>query len=214
MEGLSQKLLDYASSVTPHMETATMIAIIVTIALALFYCFFGYKLLRLHISFALFIIGAFIGLVIGVSLNLDNTFILALVVVLALLLSILGFFFYKLGLFLLMFVLLFFGSYGFVKDVFSANYVIFICLAASVLLALLACFVVRPFVIILTALAGGIIASNSLIDNFLTQVAMLNTPKMTQYIVLGFALILAVFGIIFQFRTTENYEEKRTRRRH
>ena len=162
MEGLNQKLLDYASNIVPSMGTATTIAIIVSIVLAVIYCFFGYKLLRVHISFVMFVIGATIGFVIGVLLGLDQTFVLALVAVLAILFALVGFFLYKVG---------------------------------------------------LTALAGGLIVSNNLIDHFLVQVAMLNTPRTTEYIVLGFALLLAIFGMIFQFRTTENYEYKRTRKK-
>lgn len=213
MEGLNQKLLDYASAVVPNMGAATTIAIIVSIALALFYCFFGYKLLRLHISFIMFFIGAAIGYVIGVALGLDRMFVLALIFVLALLLALLGFFLYKVGLFVMMALLMWSASYGFVKDIFPATYVLIICIVVSLLFAILACFFVRPVVIILTALAGGLIASNNLIDNFLTQVAMLNTPRTTGYIVLGFALLLAIAGMIFQFRTTEDYEYKRGRRR-
>ena len=92
MEGLNQKLLEYASKVIPNMGTATTIAIIVSIVLALIYCFFGYKLLRVHISFVMFVIGATIGFVIGVLLGLDQTFVLALMAVLAILFALVGFF--------------------------------------------------------------------------------------------------------------------------
>ena len=105
MEGLNQKLLDYASNIVPSMGTATTIAIIVSIVLAVIYCFFGYKLLRVHISFVMFVIGATIGFVIGVLLGLDQTFVLALVAVLAILFALVGFFLYKVGLFVMIMVL-------------------------------------------------------------------------------------------------------------
>lgn len=213
MEGLNQKLLDYASNIVPSMGTATTIAIIVSIVLAVIYCFFGYKLLRVHISFVMFVIGATIGFVIGVLIGLDQTFVLALVAVLAILFALVGFFLYKVGLFVMIMVLVASSSYGFLSGVFKANYVLIGCIAVSVLFAILSCIVTRPLVIILTALAGGLIVSNNLIDHFLVQVAMLNTPRTTEYIVLGFALLLAIFGMIFQFRTTENYEYKRTRKK-
>ena len=116
MEGLNQKLLDYASKVIPNMGTATTIAIIVSIVLALIYCFFGYKLLRLHISFVMFVIGATIGYVIGVLMGLDQTFVLALMAVLAILFALVGFFLYKVGLFVMIMVLMASSSYGFQSE--------------------------------------------------------------------------------------------------
>ncbi len=213
MEGLKQKLVDYTSSVVPNMGTATTIAIIASILIALLYCFFGYKLLRLHISFVMFFIGGMIGYVIGVMLGLDQKFILALIVVLALLFAIAGFFFYKVGIFVLIALLIGIASYGFLSDVFKTKFLLVGCIVVSILFALLACFFVRPVVIIMTSLSGGLLVANNLIDHFLTQVALLNTPRTTEYIVLGFAALLAIGGMIFQFRTTENYEERRTRRR-
>ncbi|MDO4805143.1 MAG: DUF4203 domain-containing protein [Lachnospiraceae bacterium] len=213
MEGLKQNLLEFAKNIVPNVGTATTIAIIISILLALFYCFFGYKLLRLHISFIMFMVGALIGLTIGVSLRLDDKFILAAVLVLGILLAVLGFFLYKVGIFFIVTLLVGPASYGFISDIVKERYVIIICIAIAVLFAVLACFFVRPVVIIATALSGGLIASNNLIDHFLIQVGQLNSARVTQYIVLGFALILALFGMIFQFRTTENYEDERTGRR-
>lgn len=209
---LNTSLLEYAKTIVPNVGTATTVAIIVSILLALFYCFFGYKLLRVHISFIMFLAGSFAGLVLGVVLKLDNKFILAAVLVLGVVLAVLGFLFYKVGVFLVVTLLVLSASYGFLWDVVKENYIIVVCIVAAILCGILSVFFVRPVVIILSALSGGLIASNNLIDNFLVQVAMLNRPEVTAYIVLGFAAIIAIAGIIFQFRTTENYEDLRTGR--
>ncbi len=212
MGAIGQKATEFLSNVIPNMQTATLAAIIFSMVLSLIYCFFGYKLLRIHISFIMLVIGATIGFFIAIALNLDMQFVIAAVAVLGILLAVLGFFFYKAGLFILIALLVGTSLYSYLHDIFTMQYIIIICAALGVFFAILACFFVRPVVIIMTSIFGALSFSDTLIDNFLTQVALLNTVRTTEYIILGLAAIIALFGIIFQFRSTENYEDRRRRR--
>ena len=156
MGAIGQKATEFLSNVIPNMQTATLAALIFSMVLSLIYCFFGYKLLRIHISFIMLVIGATIGFLIAVTLNLDMQFVIAAVAVLGILLAVLGFFFYKAGLFILIALLVGTSLYAYLQDIFHMQYIIIICAALGVFFAILACFFVRPVVIIMTAISGAL----------------------------------------------------------
>ena len=125
-----------------------MISMIVTVVIGLVIAIFGLKLIRVLSALVGLLLGAGIGFVIGIALNLDKTPMIVLVGVGAVILCILMAVLKKFGIFFL----IFFYSLGTLFMLLKPTSLILvvICLVASVILAVLAVLFTDLLVILIT----------------------------------------------------------------
>ena len=183
-----------------------IIVIITALVIALLYVFFGYKLLRVYISLLGFLIGVALGIVICAVFDLSNTTaVIVIICVCAVALAALGFWLYKAGLFVMILLSLFPIILSIVSE-FTTIQPVFMWIGSilfALVLAILAMFFVRPVVIIVTAVSGGLSIANLIINSLLPEIAQVNTVDGARIFMLIIGAVIAVLGIYFQFVTTK-----------
>lgn len=206
MENLMHQLQEYFYNQFPIIEQNNLIVIITALVIALLYVFFGYKLLRVYISLLGFLIGFALGIVICAVFDLSNTTaIIVIICVCAVALAALGFWLYKAGLFVMILVSLFPIILSIVSE-FTTIQPVFMWIGSilfALVLAILAMFFVRPVVIIVTAVSGGLSIANLIINSLLPEIAQVNTVDGARIFMLIIGAVIAVLGIYFQFVTTK-----------
>ena len=206
MENLMHQLQEYFYNQFPIIEQNNLIVIITALVIALLYVFFGYKLLRVYISLLGFLIGFALGIVICAVFDLSNTTaVIVIICVCAVALAALGFWLYKAGLFVMILVSLFPIILSIVSE-FTTIQPVFMWVGSilfALVLAILAMFFVRPVVIIVTAVSGGLSIANLIINSLLPEIAQVNTVDGARIFMLIIGAVIAVLGIYFQFVTTK-----------
>lgn len=206
MENLMHQLQEYFYNQFPIIEQNNLIVIITALVIALLYVFFGYKLLRVYISLLGFLIGFALGIVICAVFDLSNTTaIIVIICVCAVALAALGFWLYKAGLFVMILLSLFPIILSIVSE-FTTIQPVFMWIGSilfALVLAILAMFFVRPVVIIVTAVSGGLSIANLIINSLLPEIAQVNTVDGARIFMLIIGAVIAVLGIYFQFVTTK-----------
>ena len=193
MENLMHQLQEYFYNQFPIIEQNNLIVIITALVIALLYVFFGYKLLRVYISLLGFLIGFALGIVICAVFDLSNT--TAVIVI----------WLYKAGLFVMILLSLFPIILSIVSE-FTTIQPVFMWIGSilfALVLAILAIFFVRPVVIIVTAVSGGLSIANLIINSLLPEIAQVNTVDGARIFMLIIGAVIAVLGIYFQFVTTK-----------
>lgn len=166
----------------------------VSAVIAVLNCFLGYRLLKLWVTLVGFVIGAVIGYFATVE-YVNNIGIAILTGLLGgMLIGFLAFRVYLLGVFLISFVLVF---SMFLRIQADSETLMLLVLGGGLIVALAvgiaAVKFVRPAVIIITGISGGLGAASDFL--------MLMKDKEPVH-VLGAGVILAVSGILVQFLTT------------
>ena len=206
MENLMHQLQEYFYHQFPIIEQNNLIVIITALVIALLYVFFGYKLLRVYISLLGFLIGVALGIVICAVFDLSNTTaVIVIICVCAVALAALGFWLYKAGLFVMILLSLFPIILSIVSE-FTTIQPVFMWIGSilfALVLAILAIFFVRPVVIIVTAVSGGLSIANLIINSLLPEIAQVNTVDGARIFMLIIGAVIAVLGIYFQFVTTK-----------
>ncbi|MER2024506.1 MAG: DUF4203 domain-containing protein [Eubacteriales bacterium] len=206
MENLMHQLQEYFYNQFPIIEQNNLIVIITALVIALLYVFFGYKLLRVYISLLGFLIGVALGIVICAVFDLSNTTaVIVIICVCAVALAALGFWLYKAGLFVMILLSLFPIILSIVSE-FTTIQPVFMWIGSilfALVLAILAMFFVRPVVIIVTAVSGGLSIANLIINSLLPEIAQVNTVDGATIFMLIIGAVIAVLGIYFQFVTTK-----------
>ena len=206
MENLMHQLQEYFYNQFPIIEQNNLIVIITALVIALLYVFFGYKLLRVYISLLGFLIGFALGIVICAVFDLSNTTaVIVIICVCAVALDALGFWLYKAGLFVMILLSLFPIILSIVSE-FTTIQPVFMWIGSilfALVLAILAIFFVRPVVIIVTAVSGGLSIANLIINSLLPEIAQVNTVDGARIFMLIIGAVIAVLGIYFQFVTTK-----------
>lgn len=206
MENLMHQLQEYFYNQFPIIEQNNLIVIITALVIALLYVFFGYKLLRVYISLLGFLIGVALGIVICAVFDLSNTTaVIVIICVCAVALAALGFWLYKAGLFVMILLSLFPIILSIVSE-FTTIQPVFMWIGSilfALVLAILAMFFVRPVVIIVTAVSGGLSIANLIINSLLPEIAQVNTVDGARIFMLIIGAVIAVLGIYFQFVTTK-----------
>lgn len=178
-------------------STSNIIVFIIAVIFSLAACFFGYRLLKIWST----IIGFIIGLIIGGTLadffskgNLWITIGVALVV--GIILGVLAFFLYKVGVFILVLI----ESVALISNILttlisnlSGTIIYIIAIVLGILIAILAIKLMRPVVIVVTALNGGSSIVSALIRFGLVS---------NNLILLIVFAVIAVAGMVVQFLTT------------
>lgn len=183
-------------------STTNIIIFIISVIFALATCFFGYKLLKLWSV----LIGFVIGLALGGSLanyfsggRIWITIVVAVIV--ALILGVLAFFLYRVGVFILVGIETFAVAANILTSIWTTGKpgVIYIISAIiGIIIGLLAMKFIKPFVIIITGLSGGASVASALIRFIVIS---------NNLIILIVFLAIAVAGMAVQFATTRNMKD-------
>lgn len=203
MEEYIRNIFEEGLGYIPDFTMKEIVLLVGSLLICLLFAMFGYKLLKLFIAFFNLLFGAFVGFVIADALKMDDTFHLVLLIVFAVLFSLIGFFVYKLGLFMVVASSVFSAAIAVLPVFVQSEYLVPAALAAALLLGIFAAFFVRPIVIVVSSVAGGIMFANFLMDFVLSKIKTLDPSGVTGAVVLVMGGLIAVFGIYWQFTHTE-----------
>ena len=161
----------------------------VMIAIGLLIGFFGLKLVKVVAAFLGFLIGAGAGAAICGIAGIDGIASVAIILVCAILLAVLSFLVYRLG----VFVMIFICSLGVLASVIPLQSTVLgiIELAAALALAILAAIFAEPMIIVITGIAGGFLAGPAILD-----LAGITEPSWLRYVA---GAVLAFVGLMVQF---------------
>lgn len=185
---------------TEILHKITTGAFAVGLILALLGCFFGYKMLKFWISLAGLFIGAAAGYGITWYMTNNATYALIGTIAGAILLSILSYKIYLVGVFLLFG----FGAYFLSLSYLPLDGLILTIAAVAIglVVAILAVIYMRPAIIVITGLQNGLLAVGALAH-------LVSFPNQSLMIPVGVGL--GMLGAAFQFMTTRTKREKRKR---
>ena len=203
---VNEQLGKYTTFQIPYDSWMPAVMIAITIVIGVIYCFFGYKAVRVLSA----IIGAFIGILVGMAVagaarfEAPLTFIIPAIG--ALIFGFLGFLLYRIGVFLVILLAAFAitAALVFSYTKLDQTVVVIVSLVVGVILAVLAVVYLRPIVIIATALSGGLTISNEIFANLIKVRWSSQVETITR---LSVGLLLALIGMLYQFKTTKKKED-------
>ncbi len=193
------------TSLIPSLTGNTTLQAVIIIAVSLLLCFLGYRITKLTVAIVGFSAGLSFGSFIGSKIGAGDVVTLILMLVIGIALALISFILYKVGIFLMIFFIVFAIGALIMAIVGTEAYAWLILLAAAVLAGILGVILIRPMVILTSGLSGGLTAISTLV--FLTGWQQ----KFTFVVVLAAGLVLGILGVIVQFKTTK--ERARDRRR-
>lgn len=198
-------LYDYLSAFQPQTNVDFTIFVVISMIFSALNIFLGYKLKRVWST----LMGAGIGFTTGFTLggqiwqNSGAAFIAG--IVLAVILGALAFFIYKAGIFLLCGALAFLLAYPILTPLFTDNTLaLILSIAVGLIFGVIAIFLLRPFIIVTTAVGGSFSFSQSLFALF---PAATQTTKLfgLSWPILLVGAVLSAIGIVVQFVTTKKH---------
>jgi hypothetical protein len=180
---------------------ASGLLLVAALLLELAWCFFGYKAMRTFSAITGFVIGAGIGLGLSPLFHLVGIVALVVPLVIGAVLAVLGFFLYKVGAFLAVLITGSGAAASLLTRYLPLNKTLIAILAAVIglVLAVLTVVFLRAMLIVASAFAGGFGFTSLLLDN-LIRIRWNTTYEAAARC--GIGLILAVIGMIYQFRST------------
>ena len=203
MEEFISNIIKTGLGYIPEFTMKDIIILVVSLIICLLFAMFGYKLLKGFVCFFNLLVGAFAGLSVAEALKLDDTFHLVLMLVFAVIFSLVGFFLYKVGLFMVVASSVFSAAMSVLPSFVQSEYLVPAALVTALLLGIFAAFFVRPIVIVVSSIAGGIMFSNILTDFVLSKIKALDPSGATAAVVLVLGGLLGIFGMYWQFTHTK-----------
>ena len=155
------------------------------IAIGILIGFFGLKLVKVVAAFLGFLIGAGVGAGICALAGIEGIASVAVILVCAILLAVVSFLVYRLG----VFVMIFICSMGVLASVIPAQSSVITIVA--LVLAILAAIFAEPMIIVITGIAGGFLAGPAILD-----LAGITDPSWLKY---AAGAVLAFVGLMIQF---------------
>ncbi len=200
-------LVDNFSKKIPSFSQLGLAGTIITMVISLIFCFFGYKLLKFFVALTGFLIGCAIGTVIAGQMNVNASISLVIALVIGTAAALTAFFLYKAGVFILTAAVSGLLAAGFLYERMNHVAVIAIAVIAGILIGVVSVYFVRPAVIVSSGLSGGFAFAGHLITNIIGKyINISNASDLDTVITLIAGIILAVLGMIYQFRHTVNKE--------
>ena len=203
MEEFISNIIETGLGYIPEFTMKDIVILVVSLVICLLFAMFGYKLLKGFVAFFNLLVGAFAGLSLAEFLKLDDTFHLVLMLVFAVLFSLVGFFLYKVGLFMVVASSVFSAAMAVLPQFVQSEYLVPAALVTALLLGIFAAFFVRPIVIVVSSIAGGVIFANILMDFALTKIKALDPSGATAAVVLVLGGLIGIIGIYWQFTHTQ-----------
>lgn len=203
MEEFISNIIETGLGYIPEFTMKDIVILVVSLVICLLFAMFGYSLLKGFVAFFNLLVGAFAGLSLAEFLKLDDTFHLVLMLVFAVLFSLVGFFLYKVGLFMVVASSVFSAAMAVLPQFVQSEYLVPAALVTALLLGIFAAFFVRPIVIVVSSIAGGVMFANILTDFALTKIKALDPSGATAAVVLVLGGLIGIFGIYWQFTHTK-----------
>lgn len=202
---LINQLTETLNSIESGLQSslAGVIFLVAGLLVALAWCFYGYKSKKVVISIISFIVGLAIGRGAVSQMKLEGVLVWAVPLAAGAVLCLLGFFLYRFGVFLSVLVMGTLVTWHLLMEYlsFDSGIAFLVAIAAGLLLAILCMIFMRPLIILLSSLTGGMAFSGLLCKNFLMIRWDSRTAMMTETAI---GLVLALIAIIYQFRTTRS----------
>lgn len=195
------QLTDRVSSVFEGNTVASTVSLVIGLVIMLAFCFFGYQAMKLFAAIWGFLVGWVVGYGIVVpAFQLQNELTWAVPLIIALIIAALGFFFYKVGLF----IAILSSVYNAVLPILSGTTLkqpaqTLIALALGVVLAVFAVKMFKGVIIFATAYAGAFGAMSILFDNWI-HMSVGADETMTVRLIIG--AVIGTCGLIYQFRSS------------
>lgn len=167
----------------------SMEALIVSIIVGVLICFFGLKLIKVLAAVIGFSLGAVLGIVICEVAGLSGLTLAIVVFACAVIMAVLSFALYRFGVFCTVFLTVVSIASGSLYP--HTTLLLGIYAGVGLLLAILAAIFVEPYVIVITAVSGGLTAGTAV-----AGVAGLSENIFVGY---GIAAALAIIGMVVQF---------------
>lgn len=161
-------------------------------------CFFGYRLMKLWIAVAGFVIGAVIGFVIGEYFVLGTVIATIIAIILGVVVAYLAFRIYKAGIFILSVFLSFSFLYALCTSYWDLGERNWIFIIAAILVGLVVGFLAIRSTRLVIILTTGISGAHGFV-NGITALLKINT----WYITIIATVVLAIAGILWQFHDTK-----------
>lgn len=165
---------------------------LITIAISLVMCFFGFKVQKLVITLAWFGLGFFITGKIGGNFLDGNTLLITQIVV-GIILGSLGYKLEKLALAIAVGYLTYISIGPYITG-FEEGIRLIIHIGGSLFAGILATFFIKPILIAITAIAGATLFKENL---------PIVIPSITSQIAFIASIVVAVLGLLTQFRTNK-----------
>ncbi|HUM84220.1 MAG TPA: hypothetical protein PLN48_10670 [Lachnospiraceae bacterium] len=202
------EMVQQFSAQVPSFEKWGTVGIVVTMIMSLLFCFLGYKLLRFFTAVIGFIAGILLGIFLSARLGIGSPYGLVITLVIGIALAAVSFFLYKVGIFILTGLAFGIVAAGIAYGRLDTTIVIIIAIAAGIAAGIISMYFVRPMVILSSGLAGGFAFFSHLMTNVLPKAVPYIDQSFKTAVTLIGGILLAVLGIIFQFRHTKK-EKKR-----
>ena len=203
MEEFIRNIIETGLGYIPEFSMKEIVILAVSLIICLLFAMFGYKLLKGFVALFNLLIGAFVGLAIADFLKLDDTFHLAFLLAFAVVFSLIGFFLYKVGLFMVVVSSVFSAAMAVLPSFVQSEYLVPAALVVALLLGIFAVFFVRPIVIVVSSIAGGAMFANILSEFALSKIKTLDPSGATAAVVLVLGGLIGIFVIYWQFTHTE-----------
>jgi hypothetical protein len=180
---------------------------VVAVVLGIVYCFFGYKAMRFIAALVGFAAGVLVGDGIARAAEFKYPMDLVMVIAGGVLLAVLGFFLFRVFMFIAVFLSVFSITMSLIVEYtkLDSMVILIVALVVGVIFAILAAVYLRTMIIVATALSGGFILSNELFENL---IRIQWSPSVEAIVRLSVGLLLAVIGMIYQFHTTPKEEDE------
>lgn len=166
---------------------------------AVIYCFFGYKLVKVFVTIFGVLLGATLGVVLARLLGFNEAWFLVSIVLGMIIFGVLAFFVYRLGLAFMVGISSFGILMSLTRQFLTGNAVWVVAVIAAILVGVTTLWAARPVVIIISSISGGFGASGILFHELIPQLST-GVGYVQDIVVLIVGVILAVFGLIVQFR--------------
>ncbi len=173
---------------------------LIGLLLAIVFCFFGYKLVKVFVMIFGVAVGAFLGFALAKLLNFDKSWFLVSIVLGMIIFGVLAFVLYKLGLAVMIGFTAFGIFYAITSRTMQGHATWVIALIFAILVGVATIWAARPIVIVSSSLAGGMGASAILFRDVLSSVPALNPGEVQLVIIAIVGFILAGFGMFIQFK--------------
>lgn len=199
----AQRYLEALEELFPQFSMFGLVGIAVGVVIALMFSFFGYRLIRFMLAAVGFIVGLGLGGSIAITFDLEDKLIVIISLVAAVLFAFVAGFIYKLGLFIVFTAAGWYLAGMLLAAFYPGPYSRWIAIGAALIFGILSAWLGKVCIIVLSSLAGGLAASDILVNSVLTQVAQFNSSRVTVIIVLVLGLVLAAVSMHYQFSTSE-----------
>lgn len=200
MQGISDFILKLETEFNFLNKPFGIAGSLVGLAIAVIYCFFGYKFIKAFVALFGAVFGGVLGAVLARLLEFKESWFLVSIVLGMIIFGVLAFFVFKLGVAFMAGVSSFGILMSITKSLLTGNAVWVVAVIAAILVGVITLWAARPVVIITSSFCGGIAAAAVLFHQVLyNNNSGFDVGYVKNEVVFIVGLIIAVFGMIVQF---------------